>query len=264
MDINPEDYRRLLDTLEPGEIQKVPHIGCSSSACLRVQADVDGIKFYCFKCREYHFESILNSPRERLHRQKVLDATTRLISGKDYTLPLDFSQTIPSKGLAWLGRGGWTLEMISRYNIGYSKELNRVVLPVYTNCIHQGYTMRALEKWQNPKYIEVLPPGTIWESSGEPGDTVVLCEDILSAGRVGEFTKTYALLGTTIDSKTLITLSNYKRILFWFDSDQGGRAGLLSGVNRVRMLSSVQIIRSDDDPKNLTDGEIQFKLKDYI
>ncbi len=264
MDINPNDYTRVTDQLQIGSTRKVPHLECSQSNVLRIENTVEGFKFYCFKCREYMFSSNFNSPAERLRRLQIVEEQTKRQADKDYSLPADFSHKISPRGLAWLGRGGWTIEMIKKYNIGFSVALNRVILPIVYESIHRGYTARAVESWQSPKYLELCGQGVMWESveasSTSPRKGAVICEDILSAGRCGEYMKAYSMLGTTLDTEQLTKLMNYDRVYVWLDNDKGGRDGLLKIVPRLGMFTDVRIIRSDVDPKLLTDDKIKDKL----
>lgn len=258
MEINSGDYPGVL-SLAVGASMKIPHIGCSESACMKVSTDVAGISFYCFKCGEYHFESSFNSPREKLRRQATLDANIRMQADESYDIPADSSQILPSKALAWLGAGGWTLEMQRRYNIGWSEKLNRVILPVQPF----GYTARAVEKWQKPKYIEKAPKDAYWMSMNAPAtiSACIICEDILSAGRCGEFMQAYSILGTSLSTAFLMHLIQYKTIYLWLDNDRGGLAGVKKAINRLRLLcADVRVVTSNKDPKFLTSAEIKERL----
>jgi len=269
MEIHPEDYTEYTKKLTVGQTRKVPHKECSNSNVLRIENSIEGLKFYCFKCRDYTFESSFNSPRERARRQESFDAYREAKAKVNYDLPLDFSHTIPSKALAWLGQGGWTIGMIRCYNIGYSEKLHRVVIPVGNS----GYIARAVESWQSPKYLEKVPKGAMWESCIELANKVatdgetnnpmscVVCEDILSAGRCGEYIKAYALLGTSLDTTQLSVLMKYQKIFLWLDPDKGGRQGVKQAVNRLRMFSEVQIVNSPVDPKKLTNEQIKEYLR---
>lgn len=262
MDIEPSDYKTITDRLQIGSVRKVPHKECSESNVMRIENTVEGFKFYCFKCREFCFSSNYNSPTERLRRQKTLDEQTKRLADKDYSLPADFSRTISPKGLAWLGRGGWTIGLIQKYNIGFSVSLNRVILPIVYDGIHSGYTARAVESWQQPKYLELAESGVMWESQSlyTTVSKCVVNEDILSAGRCGEYMKAYAMLGTTLDTEQLNRLAQYDKVYVWLDNDKGGRDGMLRIVPRLRMFSDVRIIKSEVDPKMLMNNEIRRYL----
>lgn len=262
MDILPADYRKVTDNLQIGGIRKVPHLECSQSPCMRIENTVEGFKYYCFKCGTYHFESNFNSPMERMKRELILAEQTKRMADKNYSLPADFSHEIPTKGLAWLGMGGWTTEMIDKYNVGFSETMNRVILPVVYDGIHKGFTGRSVHTWLKPKYLEYCQDDAMWESLWTADDTTVcvICEDILSAGRCGEFVKAFSLLGTTISTAQLSALSVYKQIFLWLDDDKGGHTGVMKSIGRLRMLSEVQTIRSAVDPKLLND----LKIKEYL
>lgn len=265
MDIFPDDYRNVTDKLPVGASRKIPHKGCSSSACLRVENTVDGMKYYCFKCHEYLFVSSFNSPAEKARRLQTYTAYKEMQANKSYDLPPDFSHSLPPRALAWLGAGGFTIEMITRYNIGWSEKLNRVIIPIVPDDKTQGYVARAVETWQRPKYLEKAKPGSIWVSScTTPGDACVVCEDILSAGRCGEFIQGYALLGTSLDTSILNKLIKYKHVLLWLDPDAGGRAGVKSMINRIRLFTRCTIVHSDKDPKLYTRSELSCVLKKYL
>ena len=285
MDIHPEDYTQVTSELTIGQIRKVPHLNCSTSNVLRIENSVEGYKMYCFKCRKYLFVSTFNSPKERARRKVAFDAYKEAKANSSLELPLDFSQNIPSKGLHWLGQGGWTISMIRHYNIGYSEKLDRIVIPVQTS----GYLARAVESWQRPKYLEKVPEGVMWESRRKNSQSIlveiygkskeqnystdkpvesegyseyaVVTEDILSAGRCGNLMKAYALLGTSLGTTQLSTLMNYKKIHLWLDPDKGGYDGVKKAINRLRLFSEVHVVNSSVDPKKLTNKEIKECLR---
>jgi len=257
--INPEDYPNTL-RMNPGESIKVPHLGCSESKAMKVTEQTEGTMYKCFKCGAFTFNNAFNSPRERLRRQVIYEATMRIKADVSYELPVDFSQTLPPEGLAWVGQGGWTIEMMAKYRIGWSQELNRVILPVGV----QGYTARSVHAWLKPKYLEMVPRGTMWESlhlsKGVNLSRCVIVEDILSAGRCGEFMKSYALLGTSLDTKLLMQFNVYSIVYIWLDNDKGGTSGLKGMINRLKLVTKVKVIRSDSDPKSYTDKDIRRYL----
>jgi len=261
--IHVEDYQNTLKALSTGSVRKVPHIGCSQSACLRIENKVEGFHLYCFKCTETAFQSHRNSPKERLKRQQEYEAFKRYKASTSYELPADFSRNISSDGLLWLGKAGWTLEMQRRYNIGYSKELNRVILPVYEDAVYCGYTARDTTG-SNPKYLEKVPGGTLWGSSSvnvtDKPLRAVITEDILSAGRCGNFMKSYALLGTTLDTLQIARLIKHQSLLLFLDNDQAGISGALKIKRRLGLLTDVRLVHADVDPKNLTDKELKEVL----
>lgn len=266
MEINPEDYKEQVSHLDVGASIKIPHLGCTESNAMKVSEQVEGTLFHCFKCGTTAFSSSYNSPRERLRREAAYAETKRIQADVSYDLPADFSQTIPQKGLAWLGQGGWTIQMMRRYCIGWSQALNRVILPMRGSVCTIGYIARAVESWQKPKYLEKVPPDAMWESINpidrdvESDAVCVICEDILSAGRCGEFIKSYSILGTSLSTTQLNTLSKFKTIYIWLDPDKAGLKGVKNMYRRLSLVCDVRVVRSGADPKCLTDEAIKEAL----
>jgi hypothetical protein len=265
MDINPDEYAGA-SRLPVGGSMKVPHNGCSSSAAMKITNNVEGLMFHCFKCGMSLFESAWNSPRERLRRQKTFDAYRAARMKESYDLPSDCSHSIPEAGLAWLGSGGWTLRLIQHYEIQWSAELHRVIIPIVTKGKYMGYIGRAVESWQQPKYLEKTEDGAYWESTQmapkcRPLSTqAVVIEDVLSAGRCAKFIPAYSALGTSLGHSLINELSKYNKVYVWFDPDKAGRKGAAKAINQLSLLTEVKMLKSRDDPKRLTDAEIRRLL----
>jgi hypothetical protein len=228
---------------------------------MRITNAVDGLKFYCFKCREFCSVSSENSPMERLRRQRVFEAYEAHRACINYDLPPDASRNIPNTGLAWLGSGGWTEQDILTYNVQWSQELYRVIIPIVTKGVHMGYIARACESWQHPKYLEKFQAGAYWHSTLDCRQLyTVVTEDILSAGRCARVLPAYALLGTSLGTPLLNELVKYQKIFLWLDPDKGGITGVRSMIQKLRLFTEVQVVQSRDDPKRLTDNEIRRHL----
>lgn len=263
MDINPQEYTGITSRLPVGGSVKAVHNGCSSSAAMKITNQVEGLMFYCFKCRESFFVSSWNSPRERLRRQKTLDAYRAAQMDESYETPSDCSHSIPKEGLAWLGSGGWTLKLIRHYEIQWSESLHRVIIPIVTNGVYKGYIGRAVESWQQPKYLEKTEDGAYWHSATRCRQLytqAVVTEDVLSAGRCAKYVPSYSALGTSLGPSLITTLANYNKVYVWFDPDKAGIKGSIKALNQLSMLTEVQVLKSRDDPKRLTDEEIRRYL----
>lgn len=243
--------RAVLNTISPGCTRKLPHEGCSDSAALCVTNSEDGYIVYCFKCGHTEFIPHHDSIAERAERKAVMLAQRKLIDSRSYDLPIDFSYELPTDSLVWLGTAGWTLEMTRRYGIGYSKELQRTILP-----LSEGFTARSLK--EKPKYIEKSPADAYWESTkGNQLVTVLgVTEDILSAGRLGEFIPSMALCGTSISTHQLSLLKNYNKILVWLDPDKAGVSGTAKAVPRLSLFSDVTVVHNQPEPKHMTNNKI--------
>jgi hypothetical protein len=217
----------------------------------------NGYSFHCFKCGEHTFmyhES--QSYRDRKHREAAIAAARQEKKRQGFDLPLDFSQTIAPAGLAWLGSGGWTADLIFKYGIGWSDRLSRVVLP-----LDIGWQARAVMEGHQPKYLSKCPTDMIWRS--EPiTDRVCLVEDVLSAGRVGQLYPSVAILGTEPRS-VMQWIGQCKEVVLWFDNDDAGRTARAKIEKVLRWIPSIRLleVRTAMDPKKYTTREIRMFLE---
>ncbi len=257
MKINPMDYRETLKHLVTGQSIKVAHLNCSDSKAMSVTMDVEGYLFHCFKCQGSAFLAHEQSTfRDRKKREAEKAAYQRERQRAGFNLPADFGQNIDSAGLAWLGTGGWTSDLIVKHGVGWSSFLSRVVFKVEP----LGYVARAVHSDQVPKYLSKTPKLSWWAS--EPLiDRVCLTEDILSAGRVGQVYPAMAMLGT--DQINLGIITKAKQVLIWTDNDKAGEKArrnihaILDWIPDVQCLD----IHSTRDPKRYTTEEIIDRLQ---
>jgi len=261
MDIHPDEYTGITSRLPVGASIKVAHNGCSSSAAMKITNQVQGLMFHCFKCGTSLFDSAWNSPRERLRRQETFEAYRAARMKESYDLPSDCSHSIPKAGLAWLGSGGWTLRLIRHYEIQWSEELHRVIIPIVPNGRYMGYIGRGVLSWVRPKYLEKTHEGAYWASDPHLAECrqlyTVITEDVLSAGRTGKFYPSYSLLGTSLNATLINELSKYKKVFVWLDPDKAGIKGARDAVNRLSLFTDTVIVTSRADPKCLTNNEIR-------
>lgn len=279
--INPKDYP-IINNMQPGQSYKVKHKGCTvsrNSNSLKITYKPEGLWFYCFACKEKHMqqdECSLLSHRKKIQAQYL--AYIQMKQSGSLELPKDFSRTIHADGLLWLAQGGWGPKLIDENNVGYSRELGRVIFP-----LTKGWLGRAVHEGQSPKYWQVGGQeyvrytnmsymGAIHNllgnrsigtySMGQYKDEVVcIVEDILSAGRVGQFMTCDALLGTTADAKRYMDTD---LVLIWLDPDKAGITGATQIAKDLQWYTKVEFVKSTKDPKNLTNKELQDKLREVL
>jgi hypothetical protein len=220
---------------------------------------------YCFRCGfdKYHIKG--NSTLEELRLLRELNERTAKLSFTKLELPHDFTTDIPISGRLWLYSGGLSPSTWGKYGIGYSPALHRVVLPVYdTRGNLVWYQMRAVLDGQEPKYIQPdRPRGNVTFSAGcNGGDRTraIVVEDILSAIRVSKFEPTFSLLGTKITTEQASLLAQYSRVTTWMDADKAGRDGAYNIRKCLSLVTEVDNIRTEDDPKRLSDQQIEESL----
>lgn len=177
-------------------------------------------------------------------------------------LPEDYTRDIPIEGRLWLYSAGLSPKDWARHGIGYSETQRRVILPVYDDegsLIWQQ--QRAVFKGQKPKYLQPSREkgGTLLKV--EPANAsyrrVIVVEDILSAYRVGKHITTISILGTKLSSGQAKTLGKYSLVTTWLDGDTAGRSGA-KGIRRTMgIVTQVDNIHTELDPKEYSDHDIR-------
>lgn len=256
--INTRDYLDTMKHMRTGQNWKVPHIGCSDSKALSITMEVEGFLFHCFKCQENGFLRHEDSSfRDRKKREAEREAYYAEQAREGFNLPADAFPKIEQAGLAWLGKGGWTHDLIFKHKALWSNKLQRVIFEIKP----MGYLARAVHDDQVPKYLSKSPKKVASYWTSEPiTRRVCLTEDILSAGRVGQLYPAMAGLGT--DGWNWDIISKCKEVLIWTDNDKGGEHGrrvlhqVLDWIPDIKTLD----IHSGHDPKAYTTREIQHYL----
>jgi DNA primase len=190
---------------------------------------------------------------------------------RQHALPRDFTHDLPTSAELWLARAGIDPATWAAYGIGYSKRLDRAIIPVTRDGAIIGSIARRLGT-SGPKYIENLPTSSVFDSlhgrspKGEYDVDCVLTEDILSAIRVGRFVRSIALLGTGSSDAyvggVLGFLGEAQSVGVWLDPDNAGQRATTKFVRALGMVGiSTTHIKSLKDPKLHSDREIQEYLK---
>jgi len=259
------DWLQIAQNLAPNRRVRIDcpecDLGRNKKAAV-VSHDQSGYSCYCFACGSIGFRHKGKQTLEELNRIRKLN--DEAINYKDYSiqLPKDFTTDIPIEGRLWLYKAGISEACWSKYNIGYSDNLKRVILPVYDRdnklVWYQG---RAVLKGQTPKYIQPSRERSkvLFQSSnlGDDIRRVIVVEDILSAIRVGNIIKTVSLLGTKITTGQASVLSRYNRVTLWLDGDKAGQQGANSIRKSLSLVTDVDVIRTEKDPKEYTNEQIK-------
>ena len=261
-----KEWLEIAKDLPLGHKARIPCSQCGTNdKSLIVNHGSKSYNAYCFRCGDNPFEMKGELSLAELARIKELN--NHAISKRlPLSLPEDYTTDIPLAGRLWLYSGGLTESVWREYGIGYSATLERVILPVYKNNTSKElvwYQCRAIHKGQSPKYIQPSDARdtVLFESAGKETDTrCVIVEDILSAIRVGKTRKAFSLLGTKITTPQANTLSKYKEVTTWLDSDKAGVTGAYSIRKALQLVTEVRNIVTAEDPKKLSDRDIRELL----
>ncbi len=155
----------------------------------------------------------------------------------------EYSDILPRKNYDWLQSFGLTSNEISLFK--YNKTLNR-------HCFKVGDFEDARSLDKSPKSLSFgNKPFEVWHKN----NTLVLVEDIVSAILCNRHVSAMCLFGSHIPFKPLKTALDQKYLVWiWLDSDKLNKA-LEMALKCVQLDLPVRVIRTDKDPKNLTEEE---------
>lgn len=269
----------MTDRLRPDEF--VPYAGSEGvtvninhckqgkdNARLYITTKSDRILAYCHHCGRRGCHYLANYARARTRGQGGTDGIhssrnskfrgREIVSSEKYITEIN---QWPAEARHWIGRAGLTQAEVEQFNIGYYEPDQRVMLPIYNKGELVGYQMRRIFAHDNrPKYDtrKKVKPLLFYNEQHDDSNRLVIVEDILSAIKVGRQYNTCALLGTNLDLSSVAYIAGkYDNVDVWLDNDN--RQVKLNQVKLKRKLGAfcnVRVIKTDIDPKLLTDAEI--------
>ena len=276
------------ELLPEGNKRRVNHC-CGPGRTMLIANEYKGYSAHCFRCNDGGFKA---------HGLRTLDQLAAAKEARRYAneqnctgnlrLPSDFTQDIPREGRMWYYRAGCTDGIARLYGFGWSPSQQRVVIPVRIgpNDDLAFVQSRAVRPGDQPKYLNVRAsnragvaflsdPRTLGyysrrgagdraaEDQDSSSSRIVLCEDILSAIRVGMSARSGAILGTKLDDALAHWLCRFERVTFWLDGDRAGIKGRLQGLRTLQLVHPGQVdyIESPDDPKSYCQAEIEERLR---
>lgn len=259
----------LAKMLEEGSSRRFKCVFCSGTGNnLKVTHNADGYNCYCFRC---HIKKFKGHGIRSISKLKLFKATQEFRT-EEMKLPKDFSLDIPPEYAVWLYKAGIFKDTAELYGIGWSKSLQRVVLPVYQNSELLYVQARSVIPGMKPKYLNRTASNKsniVFESKSSKhcltDKVIVVTEDILSAVRTGVYAKSFSLLGTTLTDAVAFKLSEYKAlVLIWLDPDDAGVNSALKVRKKLRSLGTACVIyNGKEDPKYFTNDELKEIINGY-
>jgi hypothetical protein len=235
---------------------------CGADNSQIISHSPQGYSRYCFRCKGKDFQGHGQRRIGDIERHKKERA---FLKEKQVRLPDDYTLDVPTRYAIWYIKYGISPELARQYEIGYSEEYNRIVLPVKRNGLLTAVQMRAVEDWMKPKYLNPTGPSVSKAvfMSGEPTGTTVVVEDIISAIKVGKVHHATSILGTNMtDERALEIASLNHTAIVWTDNDKAGVRGRIDSARQLRLLGmDVYEIRTPNDPKTYSLDVIKENLK---
>lgn len=272
--IGRESYLGTAKQLSLGDSCYIPHDGCTDKSKMWVYHSDNGYGAYCNKCGDKGFTG---KGIRKLSEVVATHSDEEYIFSKEVSLPDDYSTDIDDFSLdarLWLYKSDIRNDDIATYNIGYSKSLRRVIIPLYAGGELVMWQGRGLTSKQT-KYLNVAgfkkndvlyvsDPDGFNLKAPEDRSKIVVVEDALSVIRVGEYCFSAAALGTSISDRQYNYLSSFKKVIFWYDDDLGGWNGSKKAVRRLAMVTDCYRVRTEEDPKSLSRDQILDVLGDAL
>lgn len=214
--------------------------GMDTKKRLYIKRTSDGYQWYCHHCAQGGF---VRAGVRNIHKVEE--------PYEGPSLPADFDPD----------HNNWPdwAEEFKVQGWGFSKRMNRVIIPVYGPEL-KGYQARAAPN-EKPKYL--TNGKKLVYTVFKDREDVCIVEDALSAERVGEVIDAAACLGSDMNTETLMQVAKgHKRAYVWLDNDNHTvRKNQRSLVQRLSMIMPTKGIVTDRDPKHHTREEIEQCLQ---
>ena len=274
--LSKDDYLALAPE-EAGTVRVNHDSGlCSgSSKSLKItRTDDDRVIAKCYRCGL--FGSYAGRLSEYGSYAKRVSSTTLTIPRK-LLLPKDFSSDIsamPVTVRAKLNSYSITNREITEYGLGWSKQWNRFIFPVYRDHDMVGFQARWYDGDDQPKYItRYKDDGDLWvylpSRSKTPIDGCVVVEDMFSGIRCAEFTDACVLFGVDMGAKCLdhVATVHKKKVLVFLDDDNPTvKRKAVAIRDSLTMVGQPAIIYHSDciDPKEHNQADLFTLLTDQL
>lgn len=281
MKIPSEDYLNHAPNIASSVPNSHNHDGCTGGVDTKHRLYVwrkesGAVSAYCHNCGLHGYTPSQDSTRN-VYSLRQATRNVNVPKSMSVQLPRDMStdwRTWPSKAKVWLFKGLLGEQHASKYNMGYSPFLDRVILPVYdkSNGKILGWQGRRLSDDGTPKYITTKMEGHDLYFSCEftgvssifPDDTICIVEDTLSAIRVSEHMNALAFLGVRISRQLINYLTkHYSNVILYLDNDNYiVKKKQEQFKNTLQLyMNKVIVIKETKDPKELTSKELLTVLR---
>lgn len=259
-----EEWWQAAEQLEVGQRRRVAHY-CGDGTPLLVSRDADGYRAFCFRCNEPGFEKppaeTVGERLERLNRQGTSD-TVAVSSGVALPQPALYDPSDwPKAAKLWLYRAGLGAFEIQKLGAFYHEPTGRVVLPVRIAGDVVFWQARSIDG-RAPKYLAPQADRSKIVACYGMADSVTLCEDIVSAFKIGLEAEGWALMGVVANDFVIQRLLQRNvRVNVWMDPDKPGQTAASRIRKRLTAVGlTVRNVLSDKDPKLMTRQQIKELL----
>lgn len=210
---------------------------------------------WCWGCRKY------TPPKSQEVVKKYLDKAKKPDFTKVVKLPEDAQPYLPEHAKRWLDKYNLTKEELAVLAPLYSFDRDLLIFPVYGPDDILMYQGRYFgEKVKHPKYL-TYGAKDVLHILGEPNDTIVVTEDLISAVKVSAHSSSMPLWGSNIPLEAATRLSKrFKRLGIWLDMDKAEES-LKQRLTLSPIFEEVFSVITPLDPKEYSHEQIAGFLK---
>ncbi|ABK00188.1 DNA primase [Xanthomonas phage Xop411] len=247
--------------------------GSGSAGTLGLYREGNDLSAYCHRCGAYGSQKASESPEEMLRRLTAADAQQNVTAELPECTSRDPSEW-PKELAFWCYKYGLHTPRIRELGLYYSKKLDRIVLPLYSEDGRLAY-WQARSETLKPKWLG--PPldkrGLVMQYGKGRGRHIVLTEDAISAYKVSLVSEAWSLLGTKLHARHAARLLELgKPVIVWLDNDTGHSSGENPGqvaaqaiVKQLRAYGlTCYNVLTDHDPKCYNRHQIRKIIDEVV
>jgi len=259
--MNKSAWLTVAESLVPGgRTRTVCSFGCrEGDQSQLISHNEKGYHAFCFRCNESAFEGHGMMSIARIQKLRTIKASP----DGEVKLPTDYTLDVPSRHAVWYYKYGIGDSLAREYRIGWSDELQRIIIPVYQGDFLVAVQMRAVLTGHTPKYLNLggksIGGCMFYSQPIKPSETIIVTEDIMSAIKVGRVFNAVSIMGTTMTparAMTLCSLTN--KVIIWLDGDAAGIKGARRAEKQLGLYGiEARVIRTPKDPKDYSLQEIK-------
>ena len=201
---------------------------------------------WCFGCKYFEPPTV---------KGKLQQALSPKVNSKLGLYPEDASKELGAKGWTWLNIYGILKDELTNFRWSDSKEW--LIYEIEGQSAWQARCFTPGAK----KYHTHGDVSNILHIIGKPNNMIILCEDVLSAIKIGRFTQSMPIWGSNISLKTLVRLARlFSKVGIWLDRDKATES-LKSNRRASQLGLEARSIITELDPKEYNDEAIMQFLR---
>ena len=234
------------------------HTNCPRCGSRDNLANYDDGSSWCFGCRLYiPPDGIAVDVAKRKYGNASQMGIDKSIA-HEAELPIDASHRLNGDALKWLKSYDLTDDEIRRHNIVWSDERELLIFPVLRNGVCVFWMGRYFPARKPKTYNEGQTTPKLCGAS-KSTEHVAVVEDIVSAIKVSRHIPCVCLFGTNLSVDLVNKLKDmYGHLYVWLDSDKTDLGMSYSRRFSLRFKDGATCVRTEDDPKMLSDEEIKY------